>query len=1027
MKKLALLMALIIMLCAIPAMAADSAYGELVTNGDMELAETSMDSWTGYSTGVSKTAYVAHSGEVSTKFIKTEGKSSLIQQKGELIGGKDVEVSSWIYTEETGKTAGWRLDFWDVNEEKLKTEFLMFPVEKDKWTQISATVPSPPGAVTFQIQLRNGEEGTIYFDDVSMKGEASFARIGEVEAMNKQGMEVLQHSQELYDAYVAKSENATLGNNPNLIGNPGFEEVAESDGMEFPKGWKPFARSKWGEIPQYVTGTAHSGERSMMLTNYDKDLAQYNPWVNYRVVSDTNANNHYLISAWVKKADAYEDCSFFVKVEIDGMPGFTSNKFYFNDTEWHEIKYVFTMPEGANKFSVYMRLAGLGTVYYDDVQFGLAGASEIMKLTSDKIFYYTEEEKGVATAQLDDVKDGGYVQFEIKDGETVVASQQVPSSKKAVWNFNITDLEKKQYEYTLSATYYAADGSVIAPTQTKGIYRYDRPKAINDKGQYVVDGEVVDPFFIYGAWEQYFEDYASVGIKFYRPRDPKLDTWDTKELLEALDRAHAAGLKQIIALYSSRPAGHPFQMATTKRVVEAVKDHPAVAGYLMQDEPSYASRGTVPSAQTYEEMHEYLVEGYKAIRNIDPVHPIINIDTVDATDETIILTSQVTDIFMIDSYPLAEKDITKRMYNSTSRTFDIIKEDHPYWTMGSQWKDSETPMGDQGIMSSMYQTFFGGATGFGYYTSDADSENLIKNIKPSYDSGEMKELFAHFYRKEGKVFNFDYNDNYFYRSWIKEDGTMYLAIMERAGGENNTEVVIPLVSTNERVKIGSFTAELVNGGDTYTVMGDDGVFRMTMKPTQTSLYKITPAQPIDVSILDANTFDDMAAADWAQEAVELLWNEGVVNKKGDAIFAPNTNITRGDFAMFLIRTMGLTDKGATQQFDDVDPNAEYAAEVLIGKNLGIFKGSGNNVFEPETEISRQDMMTMCARALGLAGGVDLGRFSDNGLIADYARDSIAAMVKEKIVKGNPDGTVNPLGNTTRAEAAVIMERILNLD
>ncbi|MBR2471721.1 MAG: S-layer homology domain-containing protein, partial [Clostridia bacterium] len=37
---------------------------------------------------------------------------------------------------------------------------------------------------------------------------------------------------------------------------------------------------------------------------------------------------------------------------------------------------------------------------------------------------------------------------------------------------------------------------------------------------------------------------------------------------------------------------------------------------------------------------------------------------------------------------------------------------------------------------------------------------------------------------------------------------------------------------------------------------------------------------------------------------------------------------------------------------------------------------------------------------------------------------IAAMVRESIVKGNPDGTVNPLGNTTRAEAAVIMSRIL---
>ena len=35
------------------------------------------------------------------------------------------------------------------------------------------------------------------------------------------------------------------------------------------------------------------------------------------------------------------------------------------------------------------------------------------------------------------------------------------------------------------------------------------------------------------------------------------------------------------------------------------------------------------------------------------------------------------------------------------------------------------------------------------------------------------------------------------------------------------------------------------------------------------------------------------------------------------------------------------------------------------------------------------------------------------------------MIEEEIVKGNPDGTINPLGNTTRAEAAVIMSRIFD--
>ena len=54
---------------------------------------------------------------------------------------------------------------------------------------------------------------------------------------------------------------------------------------------------------------------------------------------------------------------------------------------------------------------------------------------------------------------------------------------------------------------------------------------------------------------------------------------------------------------------------------------------------------------------------------------------------------------------------------------------------------------------------------------------------------------------------------------------------------------------------------------------------------------------------------------------------------------------------------------------------------------------------------------------------ELSDFSDKALIADYARDAVATMVGMGFVQGNADGTINPLGNTTRAEAAVIMHRI----
>ena len=146
-------------------------------------------------------------------------------------------------------------------------------------------------------------------------------------------------------------------------------------------------------------------------------------------------------------------------------------------------------------------------------------------------------------------------------------------------------------------------------------------------------------------------------------------------------------------------------------------------------------------------------------------------------------------------------------------------------------------------------------------------------------------------------------------------------------------------------------------------------------------------------------------------------------------YAPEKNITRADFAGYLIRTLGLTGDDS-DTFADVDDSCTYAKEIAIGKALGILNGVGDNKYDPDAPISRQDLMVICTRGMKLVKEMNLdtkslNEFSDAALIASYAREGITGMVTEGIVKGNTDGTINPLGFATRAEAAVIMDRILN--
>ena len=55
---------------------------------------------------------------------------------------------------------------------------------------------------------------------------------------------------------------------------------------------------------------------------------------------------------------------------------------------------------------------------------------------------------------------------------------------------------------------------------------------------------------------------------------------------------------------------------------------------------------------------------------------------------------------------------------------------------------------------------------------------------------------------------------------------------------------------------------------------------------------------------------------------------------------------------------------------------------------------------------------------------DLEKFTDKALVAAYAVEGLASAVKEGLIVGSDD-KVNPLGNTTRAEAAMFLYRIYN--
>ena len=168
----------------------------------------------------------------------------------------------------------------------------------------------------------------------------------------------------------------------------------------------------------------------------------------------------------------------------------------------------------------------------------------------------------------------------------------------------------------------------------------------------------------------------------------------------------------------------------------------------------------------------------------------------------------------------------------------------------------------------------------------------------------------------------------------------------------------------------------------------------------------------------------------AQTGLYTLKNKGIISGISETEYAPANNIKRGDFILILTRMLSINDS-FTENFADVPADSYYYNAIGSAKAAGIAHGSGEN-FMPENTITRQDLITLAYRAFLAKGYIEetsdftaLDVFGDKDSISDYALAPMASMVKAGIIQGS-DGNVNPLGNATRAEVAVMCARLVAL-
>ncbi|THF76099.1 endo-1,4-beta-xylanase [Cohnella fermenti] len=177
-------------------------------------------------------------------------------------------------------------------------------------------------------------------------------------------------------------------------------------------------------------------------------------------------------------------------------------------------------------------------------------------------------------------------------------------------------------------------------------------------------------------------------------------------------------------------------------------------------------------------------------------------------------------------------------------------------------------------------------------------------------------------------------------------------------------------------------------------------------------------------------FTDLDRAAWASDSIVGLAARGIVKGVSDTAYAPGAKVTRAEFAQLLVRAFDLqAASGTAVEFKDVKAGAWYVEAIATAQSLGIVQGKPDGTFGVEDEITRQDMAVMLYRALnaaglGLAPTGETVAFGDGSSIAGYAQEAAAALAAAGVVTGLPDGSFAPLASADRAQAAVMLDRLL---
>ena len=186
-------------------------------------------------------------------------------------------------------------------------------------------------------------------------------------------------------------------------------------------------------------------------------------------------------------------------------------------------------------------------------------------------------------------------------------------------------------------------------------------------------------------------------------------------------------------------------------------------------------------------------------------------------------------------------------------------------------------------------------------------------------------------------------------------------------------------------------------------------------------------------------FRDMPAPDsWAHAGLDYCIYSGYINGLSATTVDPSGTCTRAQLVCILYRIQGEPKVVEGYElaklrapFDDVPRGQWYTNAILWAKLTGIVNGTGATTFDPNGQITREQLAAILYRYTAkyapdaTGNAASLADYPDAGSVSSYARDAMAWAVGNGLISGIPYGKTDylePGGSATRAQVATILMR-----